>query len=48
MTEIELLLDDVEKLRKALHELIAKKGSGLEDPEILAASRDRGTGLVSH
>ncbi len=39
MTEIELLSDDVEKLRKTLHDLIAEKGTNIEDPEILAASR---------
>jgi len=48
MTEIELLLEDVEKLRKALHELIAKKGSGLEDPEILAASQSLNAAITEY
>ncbi|MDD2190101.1 MAG: aspartyl-phosphate phosphatase Spo0E family protein [Eubacteriales bacterium] len=39
MTEIEYLLDDIEKLRKTLNDLIAEKGSNLQDPEIIAASQ---------
>lgn len=39
MTEIEYLLDDIEKLRKTLNDLVAEKGSNLQDPEIIAASQ---------
>lgn len=39
MTEIEYLLEDIEKLRKNLEELISDKKSNLQDPEIIAASQ---------
>ncbi len=48
MTEIELLLEDVEKLRKILHALIAEKGSNLSDPEILAASHSLNAAITEY
>ena len=48
MTEIELLLEDVEKLRKILHALIAEKGSSLSDPEILAASHSLNAAITEY
>lgn len=39
MTELELLLENIEKLRKHLNDLIIAKGSNLQDPEIMAASK---------
>jgi len=39
MTEIEYLLDDIEKLKKNLNNLIADEKSNLQDPEIIAASQ---------
>lgn len=39
MSELELLLEDIEKLRKSLEELIHKKQSNLQDPDIIAASQ---------
>lgn len=39
MSEIQDLLYDIEKLRKNLEELIDKKQSNLQDPDIIAASQ---------
>jgi F0F1-type ATP synthase membrane subunit b/b' len=39
MSEIQDLLDDIEKLRKNLEELIDKKQANLQDPDILVASQ---------
>ncbi len=39
MTEIEFLLEDIEKPRKNLNDLIAAKNSNLSDPDIIAASQ---------
>lgn len=39
MTEIEYLLEDIEKLRKNLNNLIADKKTNLQDPEIISASQ---------
>ena len=38
MTELEALLNDIEKLRQNLYNLI-NKNSNLEDPEIISASQ---------
>ena len=38
MTELEALLNDIEKLRQNLNNLI-NKNSNLEDPEIISASQ---------
>jgi len=39
MSEIQDLRDDIEKLRKNLEELIDKKHSNLQDPDIIVASQ---------
>ncbi len=39
MSELETLLNDIEKLRQNLHELINQKHVGLTDPEIVSASQ---------
>lgn len=39
MNEIENLLEDIERLRKKLQDLVAAKNFNLQDAEILAASQ---------
>lgn len=39
MSEIQDLLDDIERLRKNLEELIDKKQANLQDPDIIVASQ---------
>ena len=39
MTEIDFLIEDIERLRKNLHDMIAEGKSNLQDPEIIAASK---------
>ncbi len=39
MNEINDLLNDIEKLRKNLHDLINEKNVNLADPEIISASQ---------
>ncbi|EMS70616.1 aspartyl-phosphate phosphatase Spo0E family protein [Ruminiclostridium cellobioparum] len=39
MSELQRLLDDIDKLRENLHEVISKKGINLTDPEIISASQ---------
>lgn len=39
INEIELLLEDIEKLKSSLNELIEDKKSNLQDPEIVASSQ---------
>ncbi|MPW26443.1 Spo0E family sporulation regulatory protein-aspartic acid phosphatase [Alkalibaculum sp. M08DMB] len=39
MSEIQDLLDDIEKLRKNLEELLDKKQVNLQDPDIIVASQ---------
>lgn len=39
MSEIQELLNDIEKLRKNLEELIDKKQANLQDPDIIVASQ---------
>lgn len=38
MSELQNLLNDIEKLRQNLHDLISKEGINLSDSEILNAS----------
>lgn len=38
MSELQNLLDDIERLRENLYALINKKGINLTDPEIISAS----------
>lgn len=38
MEEIRILMEDMEKLRRNLHELI-ERSTELQDPEVIAASR---------
>ncbi|MCK9217958.1 MAG: aspartyl-phosphate phosphatase Spo0E family protein [Firmicutes bacterium] len=47
MTEVELLLDDIEKLRSTLQNLI-KDNDNLLDPEIIKASRNLNQAIVSY
>ncbi|WP_425449812.1 aspartyl-phosphate phosphatase Spo0E family protein [Dethiothermospora halolimnae] len=39
MAELDDLLNDIEKLRNNLTNLINKKGTNLQDPDIIAASQ---------
>jgi len=39
MNEIEDLLNDIEKLRQNLHNLISKNNINLSDPDIISASQ---------
>lgn len=39
MSELQRLLDDIDKLRENLHAIINKKGINLTDPEIISASQ---------
>ncbi|MFZ5352131.1 MAG: Spo0E family sporulation regulatory protein-aspartic acid phosphatase [Bacillota bacterium] len=39
MSEIKLLLEDLEKLRKNLEELIERRKGNLQDPDIIIASQ---------
>lgn len=39
MSEVQNLLNDIEKLRKNLEELIEKKQANLQDPDVIAASQ---------
>lgn len=39
MSEVQKLLNDIEKLRRNLEELIEKKQANLQDPDIIAASQ---------
>lgn len=47
MTEIELLLDDIEKLRDTLQNLV-KNSDNLLDPEIIKASQDLNQAIVNY
>ncbi|WHH59881.1 aspartyl-phosphate phosphatase Spo0E family protein [Petroclostridium sp. X23] len=48
MLELEKLLEDIEKLRETLHQLIDKKGLNLQDPEIISASEDLNTAITKY
>lgn len=39
MTEIEDLLEDIDKLHRNLYEMATKKNHNLQDPEVIAASQ---------
>ncbi len=47
MTEVELLLDDIEKLRDTLQNLI-KDSDNLLDPEIIKASQNLNQAIVKY
>lgn len=47
MTELESLLDDINKLRKILAEMIMQK-KNLQDPEIIAASQKVNEAIVKY
>ena len=48
MSEIQHLLDDIEKLRRNLEELIDKKKENLQDPDIIAASQTLNSALTKY
>ncbi|MGE4284180.1 MAG: Spo0E family sporulation regulatory protein-aspartic acid phosphatase [Clostridia bacterium] len=48
MPELENLLKDIEKLRQTLHELIDKKGSDLQNPEVISASENLNKAITEY
>lgn len=48
MTEIEYLLQDIEKLRKKLVDLIADQEANLQSPEIISASRSLNAAITKY
>lgn len=40
MPEIDILMDDIEKLRERLYRIIAEKNDNMLDPELLSAGED--------
>lgn len=48
MDEIKDLLDDIEKLRVNLNELVEKKQQNILDPEVIAASEILNAAIVKY
>ncbi|MBB6214664.1 hypothetical protein HNQ80_000747 [Anaerosolibacter carboniphilus] len=48
MCELQKLLEDIEKLRTILYELIEKKGIDLQDPEVIASSQTLNAAIAKY
>lgn len=48
MSELKLLITDIDKLREDLYKIIEKRGYDLNDPEVLEASKNLNLAIAGY